>query len=289
MTITRLGEGVDASGALAPAAISRTLDALVAYRQLLDSFGAVAVRATATSAARDATNAEDLFGAAEAVLGVRPELLVGEEEGRLSYAGATTGLALSDGPYVVVDVGGGSTELVAGAATPGTVDGVVSLDIGCVRVTERYLAHDPPTADELALARAEVAALVAGALATVPALATGRTVVAVAGTVSTLVTLSLGLTAYDPVATHHQRLSRRTVEALLAELAAAPLARRRTKAGLEPARADVIVGGALIVAEVMAALSADELVYSESDILDGVAADLLARTAGGRHGEVARS
>ena len=276
MTITRLGEGVDTTGSLARAAIDRTIRALLEYRDLLDDHGVVAVRAAATSAARDADNAEEFFTAAEGVLGVRPQLLSGEEEGRLSYAGATAGLDQSSGPYLVVDLGGGSTELVAPGASAGEIS-VISLDVGCVRVTERFLKSDPPTAGELDAARDFVGAEIDRALATLPALSTPKHMIGVAGTVSTLVSLALGLDHYDPQLLHHATMDRATVDRLAAELAAEPAARRAERKGIEAGRADVIAAGALVLSETMAHSGHETLVYSESDILDGLAADLLAR------------
>ena len=165
MIVTRLGEGVDRTGELASAGIERTLAALAEYRELIDAHGVVRVRAAATSAARDAGNSAVFFDAATTVLGVRPELIAGEAEGRLSYKGATAELAAAEGPFLVVDLGGGSTELVAGSATGNGVPGaVVSLDVGCVRVTERFLASDPPGAAELAAARSFVGGVVDAAL-----------------------------------------------------------------------------------------------------------------------------
>src|SRR3954471_8538652 len=151
MRITRLGQGVDATGRLAPEAIERTVDVLQEYRSTMDQLGVERVRMTATSAARDAANREDFFAAAEEAVGVRPELLGGQEEGRLSFAGATAELDPSDGPFLVVDIGGGSTEFAAGAAGADP-EGVVSVDIGCVRITEKYLLHDPPQPEELSQA-----------------------------------------------------------------------------------------------------------------------------------------
>lgn len=283
MTITRLGEGVDRTGELGAGALERTLAVLGEYRRVADGFSVVRLRAIATSAARDARNAAALFDAAEAVLGVRLELLEGAEEGRIAYAGATAELDPADGPYLVVDLGGGSTELVAGAPGAGAAPAaVVSLETGCVRVTERFLASDPPTAGELAAARAEVRALVGAAVAAHPALALPRRMVGVAGTVSTLVALHLGLDGFERERLHHARLRRDVVEALLASLAAEPVALRRERVGLDRARADVIVGGAVVLAEAMAGLGHDELVASESDILDGLVADLLRAGPGPR-------
>src|SRR5262249_29458836 len=146
MRITRLGGGVDATGQLSPEGISRTVDVLREYRNVMDRFDVSRVRMTATSAARDASNRDVFFDAAEAVVGVRPGLLGGDEEGRWAFAGATAELDPARGPFLVVDIGGGSTEFIAGTTEP---DGVVSVDIGCVRITERFLRSDPPTAEEL--------------------------------------------------------------------------------------------------------------------------------------------
>jgi len=277
MTITRLGEGVDDTGSLGDPAIERTLAALAEYRGLLDDHGVVAVRAAATSAARDADNAEVFFSRAESVLGVRPELLTGEEEGRLSYAGATSGLDPASGPYLVVDLGGGSTELVAPAEGSASAVAVVSLDVGCVRITERFLKGDPPSSGEISAARSFVGAAVDAALDRVPELSVPRQMIGVAGTVSTLVSLALGLDHYDPARLHHQTMQRTTVERLAAELVAQRSAERAARPGIEAGRADVIAGGALVLAEAMVHLGHERLIYSESDILDGLAADLLAR------------
>jgi exopolyphosphatase/guanosine-5'-triphosphate,3'-diphosphate pyrophosphatase len=278
MTVTRLGEGVDETHRLAPGAIERTVAVLRRYRDEMDLRGVVGVRITATSAARDAINSADFFDAAEAVLGVRPELLAGADEGALSYAGATNGLASSAGPFLVCDLGGGSTELVAGASDGRSIAGVWSMDVGCVRITERFLASDPPSADELQAARAHVRAAVDVALTQVPALTSPRSLVGVAGTVSTLVSLRRGIIVYDRTALHHQRLERDDVAELFSELATSPLARRRAIPGIEPGRADVIVGGALVLLEVMDALGYDHLTYSEDDILDGLVASLRERS-----------
>ncbi len=279
MIITRLGQGVDKAGTLSDEAIGRTFAALRRYREEMDRLGVVRVRAAATSATRDASNADAFFDPAEAILGVRPELLDGAEEGRLAFRGATGALDPSGGPDLVVDLGGGSTELVAGGDDPDAAPtAVVSLDIGCVRVTERFLAHDPPEAAELASARTYVRGVVDDALDKIPALKEPRRMVGVAGTISTLAALALGLDGYDPEKVHLARLSRDAVESWLATLAAETAAQRRVRGAIEPGRADVIVGGAAVLAEVMAALGFDELVHSEHDILDGIAEELLAST-----------
>lgn len=277
MRITRLGEGVDRTGGLRDEAIERTVAVLAEYRQRYEPLRPAGVRAVATSALRDAANGGRFLDRAEEVLGgVRPEVLRGEEEGRLSFAGATAELPADGGPYLVMDVGGGSTELIAGTETGG-VGAAVSLDVGCVRVTERWLAGDPPAPAELAAARAAVGELVGGAAQRWPALREPRALLGLAGTVSALASISQGLDGYDRARVHHHRLDRVTVERLLAELAAVPVEERRRRRGLEPGRAGVIVGGAVVVAEVMARLGHEELLTSESDILDGIAAGLLAR------------
>lgn len=292
MTITKLGEGVDESGHLSDAAIGRTLAALRDYRALMDRHGVVRARATATSAARDADNAAALMQPARAVLGVPLEVLGGLEEGTLSYRGATAGLDPAIGPVLVVDLGGGSTELIASdrppggpisdppagriAALPSSAGlAVVSIPAGCVRMTERYLRDDPPRPEEIAAARSAVAALLEEALGATPALRSPKAMVGVAGTVTSLAALNLGLDRYDPSRTHHSVLTRADVEGLLAELAAMNACDRRARRPLEPGRADVIVGGAAVLAEVMSAMGHDSIVVSESDSLDGLVASML--------------
>jgi exopolyphosphatase / guanosine-5'-triphosphate,3'-diphosphate pyrophosphatase len=276
MTITRLGQGVDADRRLHPDAIARNLDAARAYRELLDELGATRVRAAATSAARDAVNREELFGAIEEVLGVRPELLDGAEEGRLAFDGATVGLTpdTSPPPYLVVDIGGGSTEFVFGAPGEGVL-GVVSTEMGCVRLTEQYLRSDPPAPDELAAALSVVRVHLDDVELAIPRLREAGTVIGVAGTVSTVAAVEQGLAEYDRDKIHHFRLTRAAVEDVFRTLATEPAADRRHNPGLEPGRVDVIVGGTLILAAVMRHLELDEVLVSESDILDGLARSLV--------------
>lgn len=276
MTITRLGQGVDASRALAPEAITRTVDALRTYRDAIDAIGdVVAVRATATSAARDATNREDFFAAATDVLGVTPELLSGSEEARLSFLGATTGLAaVAPAPYLVVDIGGGSTEFVVGTDAP---EGLLSVDIGCVRLTETWLHSDPPTAEELSQAVHVVREHLADVLREVPAVATAKTLVGLAGTVSTFAMVEQGLAVYDRDRVHHFRLTRAAAEDVFRTLATESAADRRHNPGLEPGRVDVIVGGAVILVAVLRTFGFDELLTSEADILDGLIRDVTDR------------
>jgi exopolyphosphatase/guanosine-5'-triphosphate,3'-diphosphate pyrophosphatase len=281
LRVTRLGEGVDARHALGRDAIDRTIEALQTYRTLMDELGVVAFRAVATSAVRDASNGQEFLGAAAAVLGTPVEVLSGEEEGRLAYAGAVSELDPSGGPYVVLDIGGGSTELTA--LVPGdTSPRVVSLDVGCVRLTERYLHHDPPLAAELEATAAAVrcdldrAATVLPILSEVPQQAT---LVGLAGTVTTLSMLAHGWTAYDPKLVHHSELALRTVEEWTDRLAAETIAARAAHAGMVEGREDVIVGGVLVMREVMRRFAFSRCIVSESDILDGLVASLAAPRA----------
>jgi exopolyphosphatase/guanosine-5'-triphosphate,3'-diphosphate pyrophosphatase len=269
-TVTRLGGGVDRTGRLAPEGIERTVAVLAGYGERLRAAGADRVRAVATSAARDAANRDDLFGPAAAALGVPLELLAGEEEGRLAFAGATLGLDPGvDGPFLVVDVGGGSTEFVVGGDE---VEGVLSVDTGSVRLTEQWLHTDPPTAEELSMAVSVVRAHLEDVTRELPAARLARTVVGVAGTVTQIAALELG--GYDRSAVHHLRLSREAVEDVFRTVATEPLARRRHNPGLHPDRADVIVGGCCVLVGVMRHLELAEVLVSETDILDGLAGSL---------------
>ncbi|HET9733315.1 MAG TPA: hypothetical protein VFP54_11630 [Acidimicrobiales bacterium] len=268
MTITRMGEGVDASGRLSGAAIGRTVECLRRYRAVMDACGVVAARAAATSAARDAANGDELLDAAEAILGVRPQVLGGVEEGRLAFAGATSGRPDSDGPFVVVDIGGGSTELSVGRR--GREPAVVSVDLGCVRITERHLGDDPPTAEQLHRA-ADAAREVLGAAAEATGAASARTMIGLAGTVSAAAMLDLGTRVYDRSLVHGHRLGRASVERHLAALAAVAAA-DRVAMGVESERRDVIVGGMILLVAALDVTGRPECVVSEADILDGLAA-----------------
>jgi exopolyphosphatase/guanosine-5'-triphosphate,3'-diphosphate pyrophosphatase len=267
MVITRLGRGVDATGRLDAVAIERTVAILRDYKAAMDEHGVTKVRITATSAARDAANADDFFAAAEAVVGARPELLSGTVEGELSFAGATAALDPSRGPFLVVDIGGGSTECMVGTDK---VDEVRSFDVGCVRLTERHLASDPPAPEELSNAIAEAMAWYDDLLREVPAAAAARTVVGLAGTISTVAAVEIGLAEYDRAQIHHFRLTREAIEDVFRTLATETLADRIHNPGLEPARADVIVGGCCALVAFVRTLGIEELLVSESDILDGL-------------------
>jgi exopolyphosphatase/guanosine-5'-triphosphate,3'-diphosphate pyrophosphatase len=271
MRITRLGQGVDAARTLAPEAIERTVAVLCEYRTVMDAFGVERVRMTATSAARDALNRAEFFDAAELVVGVRPELLSGLEEGRLSFAGATAELSPDDGPYLVVDIGGGSTEFAVGSSE---VEGAVSVDIGCVRMTEKFLASDPPAPEELSQAISVVHDYLDDVAREMPAAKGARRLVGLAGTVTTMAAVEIGLAAYDRNAIHHFVLTRAAAEDVFRTLATESRADRVHNPGLEEARADVIVGGAVVLVAIMRHFDFAECLVSEADILDGLAATL---------------
>ncbi len=274
MEITRLGQGVDATGRLAPDAVDRCVGVLEQYRSVMAGHGVERARLVATSAVRDAANGADFLRAAERASGVTPELLDGESEGRLSMAGAVAELDPSAGPFLVVDIGGGSTELVAGSGPDDPDLAVVSLQLGCVRVTERWLRDDPPTPDQLAEAEAGVASLLDEAVARHPRFAEARRLVGLAGTVSTVASLRSGLASYDRAQVHHAVLSGAEIASWYRTLAAEPAADRLARAGMAPGRQDVIVGGVLVLHAVVDRLGFDECLVSESDILDGLAASL---------------
>jgi exopolyphosphatase / guanosine-5'-triphosphate,3'-diphosphate pyrophosphatase len=273
MRITRLGQGVDRTGRFDPAAIERTLDALRGYAAQIAALGAERVRMVATSASRDVSNRAAFVDGVRAVLGVEPEVISGDEEARLSYLGATAGLAEAPGgapaaPYLVVDIGGGSTELVLGAGE--RVEAARSVDIGCVRLTERHLHDDPPTVDQVAAAVRDIDAALDLAARSVP-LDRARTLIGLAGSVTTVAGIALGLPAYDPTAIHRSRISRDRVAEVAARLLAMSREERAAVPVMHPGRVDVIGAGALILDRVMDRVGAPEVLVSEHDILDGIA------------------
>ncbi|MGH9037881.1 MAG: exopolyphosphatase [Acidimicrobiia bacterium] len=267
MTITRLGQGVNASRRLHPDAVDRTLDTLREYRQVLDGLGVEGVRASATSAVRDATNRDDFLIPAKEILGTAPEVLTGDEEGRLTFFGATAGLT-EPAPYLVVDIGGGSTEFVVGRG--GQVTGLMSVDVGCVRLTEAYLHSDPPAPEELSQAISVVGLHLADVDRLLPGAAEAQTLIGVAGTVTTVAAVELGLPEYDSEALHHFRLTHAAAEDVFRTLATEPAEARRHNPGLEPGRVDVIVAGAAVLVSVMRHFGFAEMLVSEADILDGL-------------------
>lgn len=272
MRITRLGQDVDRTGRLADEAIDRVLRCLEEYRAVMDAHGVDRVRAVATSAARDADNRADFFDAVEAVIGVRPELLSGLEEGALSFRGATSDLDEADGPFLVFDIGGGSTEFVFGTRQ---AEAALSVDIGCVRLTEKYVTTDPPAPEELVACLSITEAHLDDVAREIPQCGQARTFVGLAGTVATAAAVEIGLAEYDRDRIHHFVLTKEAAEDVYRTLVTESRAQRIHNPGLEEARADVIVGGMCILVRVMRYFGIDELVVSESDILDGLAASLL--------------
>jgi exopolyphosphatase/guanosine-5'-triphosphate,3'-diphosphate pyrophosphatase len=276
MRITRLGQGVDASHKLEVGAIERTVAVLSEFRRTMDDLGVIRGRLVATSAVRDAVNGEDFLSAAMDATGFPAELLSGEDEGWLAYAGATAGLPPSAGDDVVIDIGGGSTELVLGRA--GCIE-AVSLDLGCVRLTERYLRYDPPEPFELAASAVAIDAELDRGIEMLPGLDTLRPnsrLIGLAGTVSTVAALDQSLAEYDRDRIHHAVLHRAAITRWCKVLTAEPAAARAARTGMVPGRQDVIVGGIQILQKAMMRLGFDECLVSESDILDGMAKALLA-------------
>jgi exopolyphosphatase/guanosine-5'-triphosphate,3'-diphosphate pyrophosphatase len=269
MQVTRLGQGVDVTGKLSSEGIERTVAVLGSYGELLRKHAVTRIRAAATSAARDAANSQLFFDAAEAALGARPELLPGEDEARFSFLGATTGLDAGQGPFLVVDIGGGSTEFVLGTDAP---EQLISVDMGCVRMSERHLASDPPTQEQLQACAADVRSVLTDVSRAID-VKRMRRMLGLAGTITALGAMAKGLTRYDPRATHHMLLTRVDVERAFARLAGATVEQRRSML-IEPKRAEVIVGGAVVLLGILDVFGITELIVSETDILDGLAASL---------------
>jgi exopolyphosphatase/guanosine-5'-triphosphate,3'-diphosphate pyrophosphatase len=274
--MVRLGQGVDATGRLSPEALARTFAAIEEYAGVLAAHDVDRVRFCATSATRDAANAEEFAAGVHRRLGVRPQVLSGEEEARLAYAGALAHLAHPPhAEVVVVDIGGGSTELIVGRGDEPEPTAAHSMDIGSVRLHERHPAADPPTPAQVAAVVADVDAALDASPIDLGALRASATVVGVAGTVTTVAAGVLGLAAYDRDAIDQQVLRVADVQAHVAELVSMSVAERRALPWMHPGRADVIGAGALVLSRVLARCGADELVVSECDILDGIAASLV--------------
>jgi exopolyphosphatase/guanosine-5'-triphosphate,3'-diphosphate pyrophosphatase len=273
MEIVRLGEGVDRTGALSPAALARTFTACDAYAEVIRSTGAERVRFVATSASRDVDNRDEFAAGVRDRLGVDPEVVTGDVEARLSFAGATRELLSGPDPrpFLVTDIGGGSTELVLGDTD---VTAARSVDVGCVRMTERHLHDDPPTGQQVAAARADVEAAVRQAGETVP-LAEARTLVGLAGSVTTVAAMALDLPAYDRDRIHHSRISAGDVHDVAQRLLAMTRAERAALPFMHPGRVDVIGAGALVLAVVLENVPVGEVLVSEHDILDGIAWSLV--------------
>ncbi len=282
MKIVRLGEGVDRTGRLSEAALDRTIGALREYADLISRASPAAARMVATSATRDADNAQEFVDRVKEVLGVAPEVVTGDEEARLSFTGATRELgggppgraASCPPPYLVADIGGGSTEFVLGG--PGGVTGARSVDIGCVRMTERHLHGDPPSAAEVAAATADIDRALDLVAASIPAAGQARTLVGLAGSVTTVAGIALGLSSYDPDRIHHSRVTAAQVHAVTGQLLAQTRAERAAIGVMHPGRVDVIGAGALVLDRIMARFGFAGVLVSEHDILDGIAWSLTA-------------
>ncbi len=274
MEIVRLGQGVDATGMLAQDALKRTLRMLAEYARQIAAADAMAVRMVATSATRDAANAADFSAGVHAALGITPEVISGGEEARLSFAGATAELTGGSPPppYLVVDIGGGSTEFVLGGngLVPASDLAAISVDVGCVRLTERHLQSDPPTAAQIRAATADIDRALDDVAAAI-AVGDARTLVGLAGSVTTVAAIALGLPAYDPALTHHARIPAPEVHAVTSQLLAQTHAQRAAIGSLHPGRVDIIGAGALILDRLMQRFGFAEMVTSEHDILDGIA------------------
>lgn len=278
LTITRLGQGVDETGHLHDDALARTLDTIGTYRGHWDELGARSVRIAATSAVRDASDRRRFFDGVRDRAGVEAQVLSGAEEAALSFAGATVGVNTGDGAVAVVDIGGGSTEIVVGDRA-GRVQGSVSLQLGCVRLTERALTDDPPTAEQIAAANA----IVEDRLQTADEVLAERgatvsqatTLIAVAGTATTVAALHLGLDEYREEAIHGTRIPAADVTTWTQRLATLPARERAALGPMQPGREDVIAGGVLILDAILRRYGFGSVTVSEADILDGLAASLL--------------
>lgn len=278
-TITRLGRGVDKTRAFDPSAVEATLACLGEYAEEIRRAGAARVDVVGTSAMRDARGGEDFRERAAALLGVPPRVISGDEEAALTFAGALSGLEI-EGPALVFDLGGGSTELIRGVVRAGSavLASALSVDVGSVRLTERCLLSDPPLAEEIAAVRRTTRALLDAALVTLGAPEPATQLVGVAGTVTTLAAYALGVAPYDPTRIHGARISAEIIARSARDLAALTLAERRAIPTIEPKRADVIVAGAVITEEIVAwsqSFTRGDLLVSDRGVRWGLAARLL--------------
>ncbi|GAA2768950.1 MULTISPECIES: Ppx/GppA phosphatase family protein [Streptomyces] len=275
MMVVRLGQGVDRTGRLAPEALERTFAACREYAGIIKEHGAERLRFVATSASRDAENRDEFVRGVLDILGVEPEVITGDQEAEFSFTGATKELAGDDRlpkPYLVVDIGGGSTEFVVG---DDHVRAARSVDVGCVRMTERHLVRDgvvsdPPSEERIAAMRADIEAALDLAEQTVP-LREARTLVGLAGSVTTVSAIAQGLPGYDSEAIHHSRVSYDRVREITEWLLRSTHAERAAVPSMHPGRVDVIGAGALVLLAIMERIGAQEVVVSEHDILDGIA------------------
>jgi exopolyphosphatase/guanosine-5'-triphosphate,3'-diphosphate pyrophosphatase len=267
MEIVRLGQGVDKTGRIDPAALERTLTVLKEYAEEIERLEAERVRMVATSATRDAENRAEFVAGVRDILGVEPEVVTGDEEAELSFVGGTRELPVRLAPYLVVDIGGGSSEFVLGS---GTVDAAVSVDIGCVRLTERHFHSDPPTADEVASATADIDGALEAVCAVVP-VGHGRTLIGLAGSVTTVAALAMELDEYDPEQIHLSRIGFADVTRVTDQLLQMNHNERAALPVIHSGRIDVIAAGALVLARLMQRFGYGDIMASEHDILDGIA------------------
>ncbi len=270
MEIVRLGQGVDQTGQFHPDAIARTLAAVDKFAAEIAKRGVEKIRFCATSATRDATNRHLFVDGVRERLGIELEVISGDEEAALSFAGAIKDLNPSNGPFLVVDIGGGSTEFVFGTST---VEAARSVNIGCVRMSERHFASDPATPEQIEAARTDIQEAIAQAAAVVP-ITKAKTLVAVAGTATTVAAAALELPEYDRYAIHLSRISAQQTHDAATMFATKTREQRISLGYMHPGRVDVIAAGSLVLSEIMKATGATEFVASESDILDGMAFSL---------------
>ena len=267
MQVVRLGQGVDETNQFHPDALERTFAAVDLYAAELARRGVEKIRFCATSATRDATNRNIFIDGVKERLGIEPEVISGDEEARLSFAGATREFSRTDGPFLVVDIGGGSTEFVLGTDT---VESAISVNIGCVRMTERHFHNDPPTTDEVSIARSDIQNAIDIASASVD-IKSAKTLVCVAGTATTVAAAALNLPEYDRHAIHLSRISADQVHQVSNNFLTMTRDERAALGYMHPGRVDVISAGSLVLSEIMRATAAKEFVASENDILDGMA------------------
>ena len=271
MIIVRLGEGVDKTGEFSQGALDRTFAAVDVYAKLIAEHQPEVVRFVATSASRDVSNRDVFFAGIHDRLGIEPDVISGDEEARLSFLGATADLVNDpnppSAPYLVIDIGGGSTEFVLGTSAP---ESAISTNVGCVRMTERHLVADPPTSDQIAAATSDIDDAIRLAATTVP-LDHAASLIGLAGSVTTVAALALGLGEYDSSKIHGSRISAVQVHRITQQLLAMPRSERAALGPMHEGRVDVIGGGALVLDRIMTLTGINEVVVSERDILDGIA------------------
>ena len=275
MVIVRLGEGVDKTGEFSQAALARTFAAIETYAELIAEHKPKQIRFVATSASRDVSNRSEFVDGVVSRLGIEPDVISGDEEAALSFLGATADL-VNDvnppaAPYLVVDIGGGSTEFVIGTTGP---TAAISTNVGCVRMTERHLVSDPPTAQQIAAATADIDAAIDLAYEAVP-IAQAKSLIGLAGSVTTVAAIALGLSEYDSTAIHGCRISVEDVHRVTQELLSMTREQRAKLGPMHEGRIDVIGSGALVLDRIMARTGQQEVLVSERDILDGIARRLV--------------